>query len=163
MPGYRGHIVGALAGWSLALVVVLSLRRVTGLQAVEWACAAIIGGLFPDLDTKSMGQKWMYRILFAAGVLLLFNRYYQSMSAMLLVAIIPLLVRHRGLLHNLLFLTGVAIGAYFLLSARFPMYQEMILLDTLFFWMGTVSHLWLDCHGPFSRNKPGARFFPSSW
>ncbi len=163
MPGYRGHIVGALAGWALALVVILSLRRVTGLQALEWAAAAIVGGLFPDLDTKSMGQKWMYRILFVAGILLLFHQYYQSMSAMLLVAIVPLLVRHRGLLHSLLFLSCLAVGSYFLLSSQFPVYRDMILLDALFFWLGAVSHLWLDCHGPFSRYKAKFRFLPSNW
>lgn len=163
MPGYRGHIFGALGSWALGLVVVLSLRPVTGLQAIEWAGTALVGGLFPDLDTKSMGQKWLFRILFVAGLLLLFHQYYQAMSAMLLVAIVPLLVRHRGLLHNIFFISGVAIAGFLLLSTRFPPYKEMILLDTLFFWLGAISHLWLDCHGPFARNKSGFKLVPPKW
>ncbi len=153
MPGYRGHITGAFIVWVVGLTGVLFLRYVSGLQAVMWCFSAIIGGLFPDLDIKSMGQKWLFRALFIIGIVLIFNECYRFMSVMMLIATIPLLVRHRGLLHSLAFISGVTLASSILLCAQFSNCQEMILSNALFFWLGAVSHLLLDGHGIFAGYK----------
>jgi membrane-bound metal-dependent hydrolase YbcI (DUF457 family) len=150
MPGYRGHIIGALVLWAVTLVGTLFVRHVTGWQAIEFACMTIIGGLFPDLDTKSMAQKWLFRLLFVLGLMFILQERYQTMSLMMLIAIIPLLVRHRGLTHSLTFITCITLGSALGLGVYFPVYSSLIFWDALFFWLGAVSHLYLDGHGIFA-------------
>ncbi len=153
MPGYKGHIAGAMFTWMVALFLLLFVRFVTGLQALEWGAAALAGGLFPDLDIKSVGQKWLFRILFIAGIALIFCEHYKLVALMLLCSCIPMLVKHRGLMHSLYFITCVSLGTGILLSYRFPVYREVIFFDMLFFWLGALSHLALDGHGMFAPYK----------
>jgi len=147
MPGYKGHMAGALSAWGLMLLIVLMWQPAGGIQALEWAVIAIIGGMFPDLDIKSMGQKLIYRVLFAVALLLLAAKQYQVMAIMLPISLFPLLVKHRGVMHTWWFITAVPVIAATLLSLSFPSYIYIIVTDALFFWAGAASHLWLDFNG----------------
>lgn len=153
MPGYRGHVAGAAITWVIALFLTLFVRYVTGLQALEWGAAALVGGLFPDLDIKSMGQKWLFRLLFLVSTILIACQRYQFVSIMMLAASVPLLVRHRGLMHSLSFITCLSVGVCIALGLYFPVYREVIFFDTVFFWLGALSHLILDGHGIFAPYK----------
>lgn len=153
MPGYKGHIAGAAIAWMAALFLTLFVRYVTGLQALEWGAAALAGGLFPDLDIKSVGQKWLFRILFIISITLVCCQHYKFVAFMLLCSCVPLLVKHRGLMHSLSFITCLSLAAGLALGWRFPSYREVILFDVLFFWLGALSHLVLDGHGVFAPYK----------
>lgn len=147
MPGYKGHMAGALSAWGLMLLIVLMWQPAGGIQALEWAVIAIIGGMFPDLDIKSMGQKLIYRVLFAVALVLLAAKQYQVMAIILPISLFPLLVKHRGVMHTWWFITAVPVVAATLLSLSFPVYKYIIITDALFFWAGAASHLWLDFNG----------------
>ena len=100
MPGYRGHIVGALILWVISIFVCSLWYTASISEFGEWGCALVLGALFPDLDTKSMGQKWLYRILFVLGSIFIIAGRYRWAALMLLVASIPLMMPHRGMLHS---------------------------------------------------------------
>ena len=69
MPGYRAHLVGGMAAYGITLYL---LRSYCGSVFVgaEWMLFALAGALFPDIDTKSMGQKFLYQILLIILIIL---------------------------------------------------------------------------------------------
>lgn len=150
MPGYKGHVIGALIPLLIAAVVgffafdssILSLLALV-------SCLA--GAIFPDIDVHSKA-----RHLFMLGALCLlavtvYCEYYALSGCIVVVMMIPLCVRHRGLFHNFLFLTllvgsCVAIAIHF-----FPHASYEITWSGLWFFIGIVSHLFLDRGGNFWR------------
>ena len=144
MPGYKQHIFGALFILALALIVIIPLCPVTLMQIVEWAAVLVFGSLFPDLDTKSMGQKWFYRALFFIALILFIGKRYYVISFLMLISLIPLLVNHRGLFHSTWFLATVVMCGGIFLTGSLPCHKDRIIYDLLFFWLGALSHVWLD-------------------
>lgn len=144
MPGFKQHVSAALFILVAALAVIIPRCEVTAVQVVEWAGCLVFGSLFPDLDTKSIGQKWFYRVFFiVASALFLAHRYY-AVSFVMLIGLVPLLVNHRGLFHATWFLATVVMCAGIFLTVTFPCHKDRIIYDILFFWLGAFSHVWLD-------------------
>jgi membrane-bound metal-dependent hydrolase YbcI (DUF457 family) len=143
MPNYKGHIVGGSIAFAI-LVYCMRSYNPTVFTAAEWFCCAIIGALFPDIDTKSKGQKLFYRIIFCCVVVLLLQMRFRAVAFVSLVALAPLLIKHRGITHSLWFILGLC-GAV-IANAHFfvPQYVNLLFFDTLFFFAGAISHLWLD-------------------
>ena len=143
MPGYRAHLlVGAAVAAPLAYVCQSQASSPTVIAL--WVGFALAGSLFPDIDTKSKGQKWFYRFWLAALLLLLLLKQYLLFVACALLASAPLVVNHRGLFHKSWFL----ILAPCLVAAAFVWYMpgswKAVFFATLFFVAGTLSHLLLD-------------------
>jgi len=113
--------------------------RVLPLFAVALAMA-----LWPDVDITSKFQKFFYRILIAVDVGLLLGKRYQEAAVLGLLAMVPIVSRHRGWTHTLW--AAVLVPAPL---ALLPMY-----LDGEVTWVGLpyylagligyVSHLVLD-------------------
>lgn len=144
MPGYKAHTFGSLVIAVLALGTCNIFYQVTAFKAFEWIGFAVIGGLFPDLDTKSFGQKWFYRILFLSAIILFALKQYYLLSIEALIGFIPLLFKHRGLFHSLWFLSFIAIGGTFAAAYYFPDHQTQIFTDGAFFLLGIIIHLIMD-------------------
>jgi len=71
--------------------------------------------LFPDLDTASIPQRWSYRAITLGLMVLAYYGLYQEAVALAVVAMLPLLDRHRGWTHRVwapLLFPGVAIAVY---------------------------------------------------
>ncbi len=145
MPNYKGHLFG---GVSVFVVILLALTRFAACPSyktvLEWLFFCCAGALFPDVDTKSKGQKWYFRILF---ILLLYAFIKRNMAIVWFVTfsfVIPHIVIHRGIFHRIWFVIAIPLTIGLLLCAHFPTCQKIIWYDTLFFIIGAVSHLWLD-------------------
>jgi len=145
MPGYKGHLTGGAAIYGALLVAIIYLiQKPTIMMALEWLAFALAGSLFPDIDTKSKGQQFFYRIVLLVFVLLVIQRQCVLLSFLSIIALLPMLVHHRGLFHRGWFVIGFPV-----LTAAFcvyyaPHYAHIIWYDVLFFIAGALSHLWLD-------------------
>ena len=151
MPGYKGHIAGGIVV-SIPLVYVFS-SHATLFTATTWFLFSIAGALFPDVDTKSKGQKWFYRIVVPVLFLFLLIKRFLSFTVLALIAFLPLLVNHRGVFHRLWFVTLPPIAIVGFLTWYKIAYFRTASLLAVFFVAGAISHLVLDFG--FSRTFKG--------
>ena len=146
MPGYKAHLVGGAAagGVTLSLLTCLHVINPSPLWAVELLMASIAGSLFPDVDIKSKGQKFYYRILFCFFVYLFVRQKLFILGLFSMIALIPLLVRHRGIFHRWWFVLFVPLSIAFLCGVQYPHMRTTFYFDALFFAVGALSHICLD-------------------
>jgi hypothetical protein len=144
MPGYQGHIVGGAATFCGVALLVSKTYPPTPITALQWFLLTIVGALFPDVDIKSKGQGIFYRIIVLCLILLYLQKNWHLFAATSFLAMIPLLVRHRGLFHELWFVVVVPFALAYFTMQSFPACKTMLLLDAVFFAAGAVSHIILD-------------------
>lgn len=143
MPGYRGHI---LAGSLFYFLIVWAFKLTTKTPAllITWFICTLAGALFPDIDTKSKGQKIFY-FLFAIFVASsIFTKQYSLGAWASLVSFTPLLTNHRGLFHSTLFLAVLIFSLTYSLTILFPVYKAIIIPCAVFFALGVATHLLFD-------------------
>jgi hypothetical protein len=143
MPNYKGHLVGGFIAYVL-LFFALGCYGCSYTRATEWLLFTLAGSLFPDIDIKSKGQKYFYYIVFIFFIFLSCKGHYQTLSLCSFIVITPMLVRHRGIFHRLWFIVFIAFLAWCLISIIVPSMSYSLFLNTLFFIVGAISHLWLD-------------------
>ena len=143
MPGYKGHLVGGTVAGALGIVVLQQVHPSYALIA-EWMVCAWAGALFPDIDIKSKGQKVFYRILLVVFAYLVMTRRFQLFMLLSVLAVVPMIVRHRGLFHKIWFVIGFPLVVAWCIASSFPVYKAILLYDVSFFIAGAISHLWLD-------------------
>lgn len=145
MPGYRMHVVGGIAafGVTLALVNLAGIQQTSGVL-LQWIACAVLGSLFPDIDTKSMGQNIFYKVLFVCMIVLIIKKQFVLISYGSLAAMVPLIVRHRGITHSAVFICLLPIPLLMYVSYTCPSYTTSIAYSSLFFVAGALSHLMLD-------------------
>lgn len=143
MPCYKAHLTGGFVS-ALVLYSVLPGAPCTLLRIGELLLCALAGSLFPDIDTKSKGQKYFYRLFAVACLALVYARHYKMVAFMSIGSFVPLVVVHRGVLHRAWFVVGVPIALYgwYVLTTGAVSYR--LGYDTLFFIVGALSHLLLD-------------------
>lgn len=109
MPGYKGHIVGAVVcntAYVGALAVAPTVLQnphnlmteaqfIVGLYVI-----AILFGLFPDIDTNSKGQHIFYGLALAADIWLILNGRLEAAAYLGLAAMTPIVGKHRGWTHS---------------------------------------------------------------
>src|SRR6185436_8940620 len=103
MPGYKNHLMGGMVAYGLTVYLLRSLHP-TAMTLLEWFVCALAGSLFPDIDTKSRGQKYFYSLLFIVFIGLLMLKRFKLIALISCLCTVPLLVNHRGLLHRPWFL-----------------------------------------------------------
>lgn len=143
MPGYRGHSVGGVLVFG-ALRYALNGLNPSLLTSFEWLTCTLLGALFPDIDIKSRGQNLFYLALGVGYCLALMAGKLAWSPFFVAAALFPMLMRHRGLSHNLWFAVVISAGIGFGLSVVFPSYAQAAWFDALFFGVGMLSHLLLD-------------------
>jgi membrane-bound metal-dependent hydrolase YbcI (DUF457 family) len=143
MPGYKGHLVGGCVAFGITLYVLRSVSPGCAVMG-EWLLCTLAGSLFPDIDVKSRGQNYFYKFLLVILAFLLLQGSIQLFIVLSILAFIPMLVRHRGLFHQLWFIISFPLFVVMVLSAYFPQYGTILLFDVFFFIVGAISHLWLD-------------------
>ena len=110
MAGYKGHIVGAVAV-NMAYVGVLRMMPTNPLDSTnyivtEWQLfagpfiVAVLFGLFPDIDTNSIGQNIFFGLAFVADVLLIATGRLEAAAYLGLLAMTPIVGHHRGWTHS---------------------------------------------------------------
>lgn len=110
MAGYRGHIVGAVAVNTVYVAGVKALPSgvLTRLDIaiLDWQLLiglfviAVLFGLFPDVDTNSMGQNIFLGVAFVAMVVLIVSGKFEPAAYLGLLAMTPIVGKHRGWTHH---------------------------------------------------------------
>jgi membrane-bound metal-dependent hydrolase YbcI (DUF457 family) len=143
MPNYKGHLAGAVAFYACVMIGILFLH-LTSPDIVQSLFFTCLGALFPDIDTKSKGQKFFYLLFACTALLLFFKGQYSVLLGLSAFAFLPLVVNHRGLFHSFWFLAFVTTGILFILTSMFPANASVVLVNGAFFFLGIISHLILD-------------------
>lgn len=144
MPGYRGHMIGAAVAFAGVVGAVMWLGfSMEGEALASGLLFTFLGALFPDIDTKSKGQKLLYACVVATLVMMLIYKKYCGAIIVAIVSFLPLFVKHRGLFHKFWFALLVAISAAIACSLQFQMHRAAV-HNSIFFLVGFVSHLVLD-------------------
>ena len=149
MPGYRIHIGGGVVVYC-GLIILIStflINKPSFFLALEWFFCCIAGALFPDIDIKSKGQLIYYRVLSICLIYFLWKRKIVLFIWMSLLSIFPLIVRHRGIFHQIWFVGIIGFATAVALSFYYPSYQKILFIDATFFFMGAVSHILFDQWG----------------
>ncbi len=144
MPGYKAHIVGGIVTFAAISFVLNNYLQPLPVVAFQWLGATILGALFPDVDIKSKGQGIFYKVMLVCLVLLLWKRQAYLFVIMSFLALVPVLVRHRGLFHQVWFVLVVPLGIAFVAGQSFPLHSVALLQAACFFCAGALSHLLLD-------------------
>src|SRR5689334_4118409 len=101
--------------------------------AAEWLVFVLAGSLFPDMDVKSKGQNLFYAIIFCVFIMLILHGCYETVALLSVLALIPMLVRHRGLFHAWWFVLAFPFVLGFIISYCMPEYTRAIMFDAGFF------------------------------
>lgn len=144
MPGYKTHLVGGAVAFGIAAFVTRHMQRASALSLAEWFISTLLGSLFPDVDTKSKGQGLFYRALLILMVWLFFTQSYQAAIVLSIAGMVPLLVHHRGLFHRAWFLLGCGLLALLWVYRASPLYALPFFWDVFYFFVGALSHIFLD-------------------
>lgn len=143
MPNYKGHLVGGF--FAYCLVFIFILRCTPSLAtACEWLLFTLAGALFPDVDIKSKGQKYFYYVVFGIFMFLAFTKRFIHLSLLSFIAITPMLVKHRGIFHDVWFVIVMPLCIWLVMRVIFPWLCWPLLYNTLFFIAGALSHIILD-------------------
>lgn len=154
MANYKGHLRGGVAAGAVVGASYLALQSgpvdVGSALRSEWqvlVSLVVVGGLFglwPDVDTNSKAQNLFFGIAFAADILLIVYGYYAASAFLGLLAMTPIVGKHRGWTHSKLaaFLVPSPILIIPYLSTE-QFHETGILLYSAAV-MGYLSHLLLD-------------------
>jgi hypothetical protein len=143
---YKGHIVGGIVTFAVLIYFLKFFQYpLDMLHNIQWFLFCILGALFPDVDTKSKIQIWLYRLFFVIYLLLLIlNPQPNLLIFISILALIPLIVHHRGMFHKLYFLTGLPLCILGIIYITKPHLFIESSFFALFFIAGALSHLLLD-------------------
>jgi membrane-bound metal-dependent hydrolase YbcI (DUF457 family) len=104
----------------------------------------LAGSLFPDIDVKSKGQKYFYYVAFICLFVLAYQQHSQMFTCFSFLMITPMLVKHRGIFHSPRFVIALPLLVWVVVATLLPQRSSQLFVDTLFFIVGALSHLWLD-------------------
>lgn len=114
-------------------------QLVTGLVVV-----ATLFALWPDVDTNSKAQNLFYRSAFLLDLLLIFTGFFLAAALLGLLAMTPILGKHRGWTHSKL---AVVLVPAPIIIVPYLANDEVGLIGLLFYFaavVGYFSHLLLD-------------------
>lgn len=150
MPGYRAHIACAVLLYGL-LILCIGVLFKSYVVLGGGLCAIVAGALFPDIDTKSKGQHYLYWLYAATLVALLFLCWYSPQRlwidliiCLAVITIAPMLGRHRGITHAPPFIILLGTGIWIISAGFCPQYTPQLLFYSGCFVLGALSHIWLD-------------------
>ncbi|MGE4292857.1 MAG: metal-dependent hydrolase [Desulfovibrio sp.] len=146
MPGYKGHLLGGVLVAATSVVVLVALRLYTDDYPLLFSLGGVLlfGALFPDIDTDSKGQGLFYTALVAVDGWLIYRAQYMHAAWLGLLALIPLVGRHRGWIHTWWAMLLLPLPILLLPVALWQIELERSLPFYLAFVLGYFSHLLLD-------------------
>ena len=102
MPGYQGHLAGAAVIGAACIFGAVQLGYIPKDYSI-WAALMgfiLMGSLFPDIDTDSVGQRLFYTVMLAVDIGFIYHRQYQYAAWLGVFAILPGIGKHRGWTHS---------------------------------------------------------------
>jgi membrane-bound metal-dependent hydrolase YbcI (DUF457 family) len=146
MPGFKGHCAGALAvtGAAFAGAWQLGLYKPEPPVMALLAALALLGALFPDVDTNSKGRHLYYGAALVADAALILKGQYKYAALLGFCAILPAVGSHRGWTHTwwagLIIPSPIIISPMMLMGVPWQTLAPFYLAAVL----GYYSHLILD-------------------
>jgi len=154
MSGYKGHIaggigLGAVYAGVLHFVPYERFVEMAGLLHNWQALAAlfvlsVLFALFPDIDTNSKGQDIFYGLALVANIALIWSGNIQAAAYLGLVAMLPIVGKHRGWTHSKLAMVLVPVP---ILIVPYLYNEKALAASALLYGaavVGYFSHLLLD-------------------
>jgi membrane-bound metal-dependent hydrolase YbcI (DUF457 family) len=155
MAGYRGHISGAIVFCAIYVVILTAVFSIDlisyrgamlhgGQHIAALFVLAFLFGLWPDIDTNSKGQDLFFGAVFILDILLVVNRYFEAAAYLGLLAMLPILGKHRGWTHSKLamFLVPLPIGLVPYMADNASWQPALIYYGAAV--VGYFSHLFFD-------------------
>jgi membrane-bound metal-dependent hydrolase YbcI (DUF457 family) len=145
MPNHKTHLFGGFLVFLIALFSCISAAFfIDPLIFPSLLGICLLGALFPDIDTTSkIRYLWLVTTLF--GACICWWLFPPGLAGLLLsVGVIPLLVPHRGITHQIWFLACMAIATGYGVTLLIPAQTDLIMLHGVFFFVGAASHVLLD-------------------
>lgn len=110
MANYRGHVAGA-ATFAVFYLSALSLGFGIDLLAeraifsgyyfpIALTGLVVLFGIWPDIDINSRAQNLFYSIFFLIDVVLILSSEYEAAAYLGLLAMLPVISKHRGWTHS---------------------------------------------------------------
>lgn len=143
MPSYRGHLIGGMLTY-LTVLHLVKYSQPTVHVVIQGLLFCLLGSLFPDVDVKSKGQKIFYVLLLAFLIYCLAMQRWDMFISVSLLGTIPLLVKHRGIFHELWFLLCLTLLMIICTKSFYKQYEGLFMANSLFFFAGCLSHIILD-------------------
>lgn len=146
MPGYKVHITAGVV-FCLILIYVISVLInfcPTFLQFAGCFACAILGSIFPDIDTTSKAQRLFFIF---SSIVLLISIILQAWFIFLnfsFIAVVVMLLKHRTITHNVYFIFSLSILLIIFSALIFHGLSTGAVLSALGFAIGAFSHLLLD-------------------
>lgn len=147
MPGYKGHLIGGTTTFFLvnhAVNKIPAHKPFTFDEFFFYFLLCLLGSLFPDIDTKSFGQKIFYILLALLIIFAIGSNRWPLLSMLSLVSLFPLLVNHRGIIHRVWFVIFVPLIIPIIVLHNYPKLAHSSFIAYAFFVAGALSHLALD-------------------
>jgi uncharacterized integral membrane protein len=154
MAGYKGHIAGGLAANAVYVAGVKllpsNILERWNISLEDWQLLvglfviAVLFALFPDVDTNSVGQNIFFGVAFLADVLLIVGGKFEAAAYLGLLAMLPIIAKHRGWTHHKLAMFLVPLP---ILVIPYLQNQQIWSLGLLIYGAavaGYFSHLLLD-------------------
>jgi len=154
MSGYKGHIAGALAvnAVYVGALEVLPVPAIdhAGIMLEDWQLlvglfvVAVLFGLWPDVDTNSMGQNIFFGLAFVADIILIATGKFEPAAYLGLLAMTPIVGKHRGWTHSKLAMVLVPLPIVLVpyVHNHHVLAQSLLIYGAAF--AGYFSHLLLD-------------------
>ena len=144
MPGYRVHLVGGLAAFSGAYLFTQTATNTDIMLVIQLLGWCLLGSLFPDIDTRSMGRLIWYRILGGMAVVGLLAEQWAIIGFSGSLWLLSLLAKHRGVFHSIWFILLLGLFGLAITDIAIPEYLPYMQKALLFFVIGALSHIFLD-------------------
>ena len=154
MPGYKGHIIGAVAAGVVYVGTIKTVRPETFTNTTnvltEWQMITglmvivVLFGLWPDIDTNSKGQDIFFTIGFLADIALIATGRIEAAAFLGLLAMTPIIGKHRGWTHSKIAMVVVPAP---ILIVTYLYRDELFHIAILLYGaavVGYFSHLLLD-------------------
>lgn len=146
MPGYKAHIAAGIISCLVLIYLISVLVNFcpTFLQIIGCFACAILGSIFPDIDTTSKAQRLFF--LFSSVVLLIsiaFQAWFLFFNFSF-ITVIVMFLKHRTITHNAYFLFTLSIFLILFSTLVFQGLSTGAVLSALGFTIGAFSHLLLD-------------------
>lgn len=110
MANYKGHIVGGMAAGTVTASVYYAVAGGglpdSAVLAEDWQLLigllviSVLFALWPDVDTNSKAQNFFFGLAFITDALLIINGFFAAAAILGLLAMTPIVGKHRGWTHS---------------------------------------------------------------
>lgn len=115
---FKGHLITGTIMWALLTVTLFALDYMVPITTWVMLFGVIVYfALAPDVDTKSVINKWTGGILSVIGLISLYMGYTVIVYAILIYFGFISITKHRGFTHTWLFAGLISGGIYIIFSS----------------------------------------------